>query len=497
MNTNRRNFIKNAALATAGLTIFPQILSSCGKKTIKRPNLLFIFADQYRRPSLGFLKQDPVRTPNIDGIARNGVFFSNTVSNHPLCSPFRGMLMTGKYPLSNGVISNCNSGRTEYGNFLKSDETCFSDVLAKNNYNAGYVGKWHLNGPEPTKPGEPKVWDDYCPLGKDRHGFDFWYAYGTSNSHNTPHYWINDAKEEEVKRFNQWSAEHEAEVIIDYLKNDKNHRDDDKPFSLFWGINPPHSKFDEVPERYKKRFEGKTPQDVLNRENVQYKNNQEFKGYGIGDQGVEQKIHHATNYFAMVEGVDDQIGRVIEELKKQDLYDNTIIVFTSDHGEMMGSQGLMHKNVWFKESFEIPFVMSWPDGLKTKGEDDLLLSVPDMMPTLLSLMGMKNDIPTDVEGNDFADILRGKEMDRPEAALYFFAKPEDMSTQRRGIKTHNYTYIVAIDVNHEKLHFLYDDKNDPFQKTNIYHTNEKLAKQANGLLKQTLKNNNDPFISQV
>lgn len=95
------------------------------------PNLLFIFTDQHRRASLGFLNEDPVYTPNIDKLAKDGVFFSHAVSNHPLCSPYRAMLMTGKYPLSNGVIENCNSANTPYGNFLKKKKSAFLMFLCR------------------------------------------------------------------------------------------------------------------------------------------------------------------------------------------------------------------------------------------------------------------------------------------------------------------------------------------------------------------------------
>ena len=94
--------------------LFLLVLSSCNTNNVEKndsglkPNLLFIFADQHRRASLGFLNEDPVSTPNLDKLAAEGVFFSRAVANHPLCSPYRAMLMTGKYPLSNGVIANCH-----------------------------------------------------------------------------------------------------------------------------------------------------------------------------------------------------------------------------------------------------------------------------------------------------------------------------------------------------------------------------------------------------
>jgi arylsulfatase A-like enzyme len=106
--------------------------SACSKRHEKansNPNLLFIFPDQFRPQAMGFMNEDPVITPNLDKLASQGIFFTNAVSNRPLCSPYRAMLMTGKYPFSNGVLTNCNTSSRIYGNTLGEVEICFSDVL--------------------------------------------------------------------------------------------------------------------------------------------------------------------------------------------------------------------------------------------------------------------------------------------------------------------------------------------------------------------------------
>jgi len=495
---SRRNFVKGSALATAGMTLIPQgFLSSCMKEKDNRPNLLFIFPDQFRKQAQGFLKQDPVYTPNIDKLAENGVVFSNVVSTNPLCSPYRGMLLTGKYPLSNGVLSNCNSSRTPFDNFLNPEDECISDVVSENGYNAAFVGKWHLDGPEGTKAGEPKIWDAYCKPGKHRHGFDFWYSYGADDNHLRPHYWINNAPEEDAKYFNEWSPEHEAKVVQNYLRNvDGKYRDSEKPFTMIWGINPPHHPFNLVPEKYKKNFEGKTEKDVLKRPNVQFTDNREMGDRGFGDMFVEKRVDQSTDYFSMCEGVDVQIGKVLKTLKEEGLTDNTIVIFTSDHGEMLGSQGMMHKNIWFNEAYEVPFIVNWPKNIKP-GTDDLLLSTPDLMPTLLGLMGMGDKIPEEVEGKDYSGIFRGENVERPEAALYFFAKPEDEKEKRRGVKTHTHTYVVTYDNKGEKAYFLYDDKNDPYQMENVYGQNADLEQKLSELLKDILVRTNDPFVDFI
>lgn len=482
----KNRFITFLALAS--------LFSSCVKMQAENerkasPNLLFIFADQYRRASLGFLNEDPVNTPNLDSLASKGVFFSKAVANHPLCSPYRGMLLTGKYPLSNGVISNCNSARTEYGNYLKKEEICFSDVLVENGYSAGYVGKWHLDGPAPTAKGEPVIWDTWCPP-DHRHGFSFWYAYGTHGRHNQPYYWATNSPEDEPVVVDLWSPEHEADVLINYLRNSQQERHSDKPFAMFWSINPPHTPFDEVPEHYKKAYGDRNYREVLNRENVEFKSNRDVKG---GDRGVEQKIHLAPDYFAMVEGVDDQIGRVIAELKRLDLYENTIIVFSADHGEMMGSHGLMHKNVWFKEAYEIPLIVHYPKALRAK-TDDLLISVPDYMPTMLGLLGLGESIPQEVEGKDYSGVFTDEKIIRPDKQLYFGANPDNPGGGKRGFRNKEYTFAVSKGKDGEKYYYLYHDKEDPYQLTNIWGQNSELDQQMEQELEALLKDMNDPWL---
>ena len=466
---------------------------SCNEdnKEESKPNIVYIFADKYRRASLGFLNEDPVKTPNLDALAKNGVFFSRAVANHPLCSPYRAMLMTGQYPLSNGVISNCHSGRTIYTNFLKKDTECFSDVLANNGYSAGYVGKWHLDGPEPTPEGVRANWDCWCPPDR-RHGFTFWYAYGTHGRHFNPYYWSTNAKEDEKTVVDQWSPAHEAKVIMKFIDNKNNERDNNKPFALFWGINPPHTPFSQVPEEFKSAFEGKVDKDVLNRPNVECKSNKDMPA---GDKGVEKKIHLAPDYFAQVNGVDKQIGRVIAYLKKNRLYDNTIIVFSADHGEMLGSHGLMHKNIWFKEAWEIPLIVHYPKAVQARTED-LMISVPDYMPTLLGLAGLAKHIPASVEGKDYSDVFFNKLKSRPDKQLYFGSSPDKPSEGRRGFRDDEYTYAEVKLENGEKSFYLYHDKNDPFQMKNIWgediNRDQLMAKALNNMLVEM----NDPWIQK-
>ena len=126
-----------------------------------QPNLLFIFPDQFRNAAIGINHQDPVQTPNLDKLAGEGMIVSNAISSYPLCSPYRGMLMTGLLPYHNTVLTNSNSQRHKFDNNWQKDDVSFSDVLVKNGYDAGYVGKLHLRSPAPIEGKDSVLWDAY------------------------------------------------------------------------------------------------------------------------------------------------------------------------------------------------------------------------------------------------------------------------------------------------------------------------------------------------
>jgi arylsulfatase A-like enzyme len=204
----------NLTFLFLALILFPLTSFAADDETGNKPNLLFIFPDQFRVQSMGFMNEDPVITPNLDKLAAQGMVFTNAVSNRPLCSPYRAMLMTGKYPFSNGVQTNVNTSSRKFGNFLKDDEICFGDVLKANGYYAGYIGKWHLDAPggPDVERWQDAVWGTFTPPGPKRHGFDFWHAYGCHNRHDDPYYWETNASIEDTLFPGEWSPIHEAKV---------------------------------------------------------------------------------------------------------------------------------------------------------------------------------------------------------------------------------------------------------------------------------------------
>jgi len=455
----------------------------------KRPNLLYIFPDQFRQSSLGFWSKadfrhlhqglsDPVHTPHLDEFAMQSTVLTHAVSNFPVCSPHRGSLFTGCYPNKSGVPLNCHSDRPISN--LAAKQIGFTDVLAKQGYEVGYIGKWHLDYPTPNDPenegqyvdpNQP-AWDSYTEPQR-RHGISYWYGYGTFDQHKNPHYYDNNGKRHEPQ---VWSAQHEADKAIEYLRNQDQQRDANKPFALFVSMNPPHSPYrsDQDCNAQDLAFYKDVPTEkLLIRENA--------------DLSME-KTACAPYYFANITGVDREFGRIIDELKRMGEWDNTLVVFSSDHGETLCSQGVNDaKNSIFHESISVPFLLKQPNQ-RTHQISNTLLSSPDIMPTILAQLGMEEHIPAYVQGRNLTINLPQSSINSsslwqeandasPTSALYIrnldgkqdsSGKTTHYFAQSRGIKTHRYTLAFTIDATHNLESVLFfDDFIDPYQQVNL------------------------------
>jgi len=483
---SRRDFLKRTTAVSATVAFSRSVdLTAAEPKKDKLPNLVFMFPDQFRRQAVGCMNEDPVITPCLDRFASQSLVLTDAVSSYPVCSPFRAQLFTGKYPISNGVTSNCNSGKDV---MLKQDQRCLSDILCDNEYNLGYLGKWHLDKPyepyvgrrrgRPGMPGGGIVWDEFVPAHR-RHGFTFWHAYNCRDQHLNPRYWTTNAKRDEPTYFDEWSTKHEADVAIEFIRNPQGkYRDPNKPFALFIAPNPPHTPFEQVLRKYVDMYKDKDYRDLLNRPNVDL------------DNPHPQAKENVKNYFAAVTGTDEQFGRILDTLKEQQLEENTIVVFTADHGEMMGSHNLMHKGVPYEESIGIPFIIRWPGKIPAR-RDDLLLTPADIMPSLLGLIGLSNRIGRDIEGGDYSSIMLGKPGTRPTSALYLTCGgPKDGT---RGLRTHRYTFTITPNKDGKKEILLFDNQKDPYQLNNIAESSPKVVRRLTSELRQWLDKTNDPW----
>lgn len=471
----------------------------------KQPNLLFIFADQWRRQATGFSNQDQVLTPHMDQLAQEGTVLSQAISSCPLCSPYRGSLFTGKYPLSNGVYTNCKIGLDIA---LKEEEHCLSDILKENGYATGYIGKWHLDVPEQNYTSTPlsgaKNWDAYTPPGPKRHNFDFWYSYGADDYHLTPHYWTDTPTQIKV---NEWSITHETSIAMDYIH--KNHH---QPFALFLSYNPPHSPYDLVPDHYMDLYRDKKInfRDNVYADTIGY-HTHEPKTYNMDELEVMTK-----QYFAAITGLDAHIGMLVDCLKANHIYEDTLIIITADHGDMMGSHGLMAKHVWYEESIGVPFILHWKNGFLTPGTSDVVLDTTDILPTLLDLLALPK--PTTIEGESILSYITSNEVaPTSEKVGYLCTFPgrdvfqeafkeagiDPLAFGWRGIRTTRYSYVIHLGYFPDcttPTRYLYDLEADPYQLNPLSQDTEayqSLVPSLEAKLKKWLTTQNDPFLNFI
>jgi arylsulfatase A-like enzyme len=425
----------------------------------KRPNLLFVFADQMRGQAIGCMGNEQVHTPNLDQLASEGVLLTNAISTLPICCPARASLLTGRYPLSHGVYTN--------GPELPDSEVTVGEILKAEGYQTAYIGKWHLLG-HGGKPGQPYGSSQYIPPGPKRHGFDYWAASNIIHDYFNSYYFTDT---DEKVPIDGWEPDTQTDLAVNYLGE----YDGEQPFCLFLSWAPPHDPY-VAPDKYLEMY---PPENIKLRDNV-----------FLADKSV------IAAYYAAITSLDWNMGRLIEVLDRQGLADNTIVVFTSDHGAQLFSLYLFHKQWPYEETILVPFIIRYPQALEGGGISDVLMGTPDILPTLLGLMDV--EIPDVVEGKDLSPFLLGTAAEpEPDSVLIEVIRPTGVVPDRtgmrawRGVRTKRYTYVRF----RTEDWLLIDNKYDPFQRRNLIHNPDyrDLRNELHQKLEEWLRKTNDSF----
>jgi arylsulfatase A-like enzyme len=483
-------FLLGILILSYVIGVFSFVRKTPTPKPTTPPNLLIILVDQWTGHALGFENREPVLTPNLDALSKKSLVLEQMVSNYPVCSPARAMLMTGKYPLKNHVYSNVNSSSAPFGIELPKDIVCWSDVLKSNGYSNGYIGKWHLDSPHepyiPTSNNIGKVaWNEWTPPDR-RHGFDYWYAYGTYDVHNRPMYWDTKAPRDSFHYVDEWGPTHEAKKALAFLRNDDGQfRENGKPFSLVVSMNPPHSDYKTVPENYYNIYKDLPMETFLKDPNIP----------AAGTPMGKEYRNNIKYYYANMTGVDDQVGHILQGLKDNKLDDNTIVVFMADHGNCLGKHDEISKNNIYEESLSIPFIIYWKGHILPRIDNTFLGSIPDLFPTFLDLMGLKSATPSDVDGLSYADYFKNGSGKKP-ANQYIMgaviSNQVNINTGFRGIRTKNYTFAY-VKKGSKTESILFDLIKDPFELHNIYDPKSDVVKKFRKELIRRLKETKDGF----
>jgi len=439
--------------------------------TRRQPNIVFLFADQMRSQVLGCYGNRIVPTPNLDAMAAAGTVFDNAISTWPVCSPYRAMLLSGMYPMANGTVSN------DVG--MRDDLPTIATTCKEQGYATGYVGKWHLEwNRNPFVPHER------------RQGFDYWAVNNCTHQY-IDHFYCTDTPEE--IRFEGYDAAVYTGLAADYIEKNK-----DRPFCLFVSWGPPHNPYNKVPDEYKERvpLEGiELRENVQEREVVDHLISLDEPSEEIArkrqarrailDDDDRLKREYVQGYYAHTAALDDCVGRIRETLKEEGLADDTILVFASDHGDMLGCHRMALKQMPFEESISVPFVVEYPREVPAGERTDALLAPIDVMPTLLALAGL--ECP-EVQGKDVADAARCGDADQQDAVLIMKMLGganggpyiANAVTPWRGVRTKRHTYVNLL--GHGPW-LLYDNEEDPYQMTNLINDPEH-AKLRNDLEKR-------------
>lgn len=450
----RRKFLATSGFAAANILSGPSFLSlrnNFRADKLQRPNIIFILTDQLRYQSCGYAGDDKAITPNIDNLAKEGANFFNTVSSMPVCAAYRASLLTGKYTTSTGMVINELRMNTNH----KSLAHCLSDV----GYETGYIGKWHLYANELGHHHETR--NAYIPPGEHRLGFDnYWAAFNFHHEYYDSYYYNNSPRKIYYGE-NIYEPDAQTDQAIEYLKEMSNK---ENPFFLFLSLGTPHSPYtkENVPENFYNKFK-----DVEFPMPPNYR--QENDPYGDKWSNAKKSPALVTDwmktYYAMTSNIDWNVGRLLNAIKKQGIQEDTIIIFTSDHGEMFGAHGRMKKNIFYEEAARVPFLIRWPEKIPPGIKTDCCFTNVDIMPTLLSLANVP--IPREVEGMDLSHCALGREGPEPQAAFLqntgSVAIWED-GYEWRALRDKRYTYAVY---RVDKNELLFDNLNDPYQLKNL------------------------------
>ncbi len=422
----------------------------------RRPNIVFVFGDQWRAQATGYAGDPNVQTPHLDALARQSVNFTNAVSGCPVCTPYRASLITGQYWLTHGVFMNDVN--------LPEEVPSVADILTGAGYDTGYIGKWHLDGHGRSS---------FIPRER-RQGFDFWRVLECTHNYNNSEYFGDTPDRQVWEGYDAIAQTKEAQQYI------RAHAGADKPFLLMLSWGPPHAPYHTAPERYRERFK---PEDVKLRPNVP-------------EAQADAARKELAGYYAHIAALDDCLADLLATLDETGIADDTIFVFTADHGDLLHSHGQVKKQQPYDEAIRVPFLLRYPRRLGGGREVDTLLNTPDILPTLLGLAGVP--APDSVEGRDFSKALAAGRAPEAEAALLMCVQPFGQWTRARGgkefrgIRTPRHTYTRDLDGPWQ----LFDNDADPYQMHNLAGQAEHAELQArlDKTLEEILKERSDEFL---
>jgi len=419
------------------------------------PNVLFVFSDSHRARSLGCYGDEQIATPHLDALAADGLLLRTAISNTPLCKPYRATLMTGLLAPHTGILANDSEHNfyvDEQRDWAPPTAVTLAGSFADAGYRCGYVGKWHLSDPA-LDPGPERLGfnDGWVAADRPVHVYDSW-AYHLSAT-------------ETFAGEGGFRPAIETDHALQFMAED-----DERPWFLMLSWGPPHEPF-EAPAGFDQHPDVIAPANVPGR-----------KAGRHGGTSLPQ-------YYGLIEALDAQFGRLMASLEQAGMADNTLVVYTSDHGTMIGSQGRMGKEVPYSESSNVPFLMRWPGQLGPDSTLAMPFGTADIFPTLAGLCSVP--VPDGLDGSDFSRLLLGDSRASPQEAVYmasYDGRAEGWPGWR-GVRTERYVYAAQPD----GPWLLFDCADDPDQLHNLVDDEPELVKQLHELTMTLMARHGDTW----
>ena len=426
------------------------------------PNILFLLTDQQRYDSLGCNGASLCQTPAIDSVAESGMRFTKAYTPIALCSPARGSLLTGLYPHNHGQLSNMGNFNAVFGEQIL-DKPAYPQLLKAAGYNVACIGKWHL-----AKQGDTEFW-----------GYDKWHPYSEW------HQWLRDDDidfriDRDAVQPYEWGGDAPfygrlplpvertmeawtADKTIDLINGYKN---SDKPFMIAANFFGPHFPY-AVPEPYNTMYDpesverwGNFDEQFINKPLIQQKEMLRWNASHLTWEDWQKVI---AAYWGFCTFIDDQVQRILSCLEQNGLSDNTIVIFSTDHGDMLGSHRLFNKGFhMYEETHHIPLVIRWPGVTSAGTTCDEFVNLVDLMPTFLEIGGA--EIPNNLDGRSIVPLLTGEDVeDWPDDVFAEFHGYEATLATVRMVRTDSWKYVY----NPYSEDELYDMKSDPHELHNL------------------------------
>ncbi len=388
---NRREFLKTTGNVISGAVLFssaPFVLR--GGMSNRMPNVVFIITDQMRGDALSCLGSQNARTPNLDNMAEEGVIFENGFSNNPICVPSRISMFTGLYPNQHGALNNRGPLLNSLGNTL-------FHLLRKKGYRIGFIGKNHMIQPSLLKKSL-----DTCII-RGREPFRAYSEY-------VPPFWHCDTYWSSEKCYTALNTNDAVQFI--------NNKNSDKPFFLGISYFDPHPPY-MAPSEYTSRFSSKDMvlPEYIPASDLSTKLDEFFRAMKFDQINDSDLIETFRYYYASISYIDDMVGRVIDVLKRKGILDNTIVIFTSDHGDFMGEHRMVRKGMCHYDALlHVPNIWYAPGFIENRFRVKNLAQSVDFLPTIADFLGV--NLSGSLPGRSLKPFLQGDKRLNEEHSLF-------------------------------------------------------------------------------